>query len=712
MARPFGFPLLLLAAAGPAWAQAPAGPEFRVNTFTISSQTPVSAAPLAGGGFVVVMNSPQDGSQGASVAQRFGPSGARLGAEFVVNAYTTANQISAFSAAVAGDGRGRFVVGWTSTDQDGSGFGVFARRFAASGAAAGAELRVNTYTTGSQSGPQVATAADGSFVVVWAGYGTGGGSFDVFGQRFDPAGTPRGTDFLVNTYTTGFQSNARVHGDASGRFLVVWLGADGNNSGVLAQRYDAAGARIGGEFVVNTTTAGLQRSYGGAMNGRGELVVVWRGPDGGGDGVFARRFDSALDPVGAEFLVNTITTGSQDFGTAAMDEQGNFVVAWVADTPGDGGSGTFGTLAAFGQRFSAAGARRGAEFRANTYTTGDQDTPVVTSDDVGNFVVAWESGFASGSQDGSSSGAFAQRYGGLRPAAMSVTDGANGVLEVPEDFALVTSWRNFSGAPQAFQGVSSAAMVPAGLFLTLGPTANYGTVPDGAVGACAGPCFSGALTGTRPSGHLDLGFLESIQPDAQGQQKRWRVHVGDSFTDVPRTNPFYRFIETLLHHSVTGGCGANAYCPAGSTTREQMSVFVLVAREGSGYVPPACAVPVFSDVPAASPFCRWIEELARRGVAGGCGGGNFCPGDAVTREQMAVFVLRTLDETLSPPACTTPVFDDVPADSPFCRWIEELARRGVVSGCGGGSYCPTQPVTREQMGVFISLTFGLALYGP
>jgi hypothetical protein len=58
------------------------------------------------------------------------------------------------------------------------------------------------------------------------------------------------------------------------------------------------------------------------------------------------------------------------------------------------------------------------------------------------------------------------------------------------------------------------------------------------------------------------------------------------------------------------------------------------------------------------------------------------------------------------------VFSDVPASSPFCRWIEELARRGITSGCGGGTYCPTNPVTREQMAVFISATFGLTLYGP
>ncbi|HET8646685.1 MAG TPA: S-layer homology domain-containing protein, partial [Vicinamibacteria bacterium] len=122
----------------------------------------------------------------------------------------------------------------------------------------------------------------------------------------------------------------------------------------------------------------------------------------------------------------------------------------------------------------------------------------------------------------------------------------------------------------------------------------------------------------------------------------------------------------------------------------------------------------FTDVPASSPFCPWIEELARRGVVAGCGGGNFCPAQAVSREQMAVFTLRTLEgSTYTPPACVagSEMYGDVPAASPFCAWIEELTRRGVVAGCGGGDYCPAAPVTREQMSVFLSGTFGLALYG-
>ena len=73
---------------------------------------------------------------------------------------------------------------------------------------------------------------------------------------------------------------------------------------------------------------------------------------------------------------------------------------------------------------------------------------------------------------------------------------------------------------------------------------------------------------------------------------------------------------------------------------------------------------------------------------------------------------RTLDPALNPPPCAPPnLFLDVPETSPFCRWIEELANRGVVTGCGGGNYCPTANVTREQMSVFLAVTFGLVLYG-
>ena len=219
-------------------------------------------------------------------------------------------------------------------------------------------------------------------------------------------------------------------------------------------------------------------------------------------------------------------------------------------------------------------------------------------------------------------------------------------------------------------------------------------------------------TAARPVTHWDSTILETVSQS--NTTKTWTLHIGDSFTDVPPSSPFYRFIETLLHNGVTGGCTGTTYCPAASTTREQMAVFVLLSRSPTAPPPIACVAGAekFADVPASSPFCRWIEELERRGVVSGCGGDNYCPGAPASREQMAVFVLRTLDPTFNPPACAPPnLFADVPETSPFCRWVEELARRGVVTGCGGGNYCPTADVSREQMSVFLAVTFSLVLYG-
>lgn len=85
---------------------------------------------------------------------------------------------------------------------------------------------------------------------------------------------------------------------------------------------------------------------------------------------------------------------------------------------------------------------------------------------------------------------------------------------------------------------------------------------------------------------------------------------------------------------------------ADGMTQEEMAVELLRALDGAELAPPDC-VPgqeMFDDVPASSPFCPFIEELARRDITTGCGGDNFCPGATVTRAQMATFIVRALEE--------------------------------------------------------------------
>jgi hypothetical protein len=118
---------------------------------------------------------------------------------------------------------------------------------------------------------------------------------------------------------------------------------------------------------------------------------------------------------------------------------------------------------------------------------------------------------------------------------------------------------------------------------------------------------------------------------------------------------------------------------------------------------------MFTDVPCSDPLAPWINEIARRGVTAGCGGGNYCPTTQVTRSQMAVFLLTTLEGGgYTPPACPPSTFNDVPSSSPFCPWINEIARRGITAGCGSGSFCTENTVTRGQMSVFLATNFRIA----
>jgi hypothetical protein len=701
---------LLLCAALP-WAVSaqpqPAGGEFKVNTYTTGDQNNPALAMDTAANFVVVWQSNgQDGSDNGIFGQRYDATGQTVGAEFQVNTYTTYAQ--AFPA-VAIDAAGNFVVVWQGLGPDGSSDGVFGQRYDAAGAPRGGEFQVNTYTTDGQYTPALAMEPGGGFVVVWTSYGQDGDAPGVFGRRFDTAGAPRGAEFQVNTYTTSRQYNPAVAMDPAGKFLVVWqsVGQDGSGLGIFGQRYDAAGTRLGAEFRVNTYTTSDQRYPAPAAAPGGEFVVVWQslGADGDGTGVFGQRYDAAGLPVGGEFQVNTYATSEQNRPAVAVDAAGQLVVVWASYQDGD-------SYGIFGQRYDATGTARGGEFRVNTYTTGLQFLPRVASDVIGNFVVVWQSD----GQDGDSRGIFGQRYGGLRPATLAVDAGGNGVLEPGETVSVAPSWRNQNGAPLAFTGAASSLTGPPGATYTLvDAAASYGPVANGATGSCS-DCFQVSVSqpATRPVLHWDITVRETLGPPATfGQTTVWTLHVGGSFPDVPPTHPFYRFVETLLHVGVTAGCTTSTYCPDGSTTREQMAVFLLRAKEGDGFTPPPCTTAPFPDVPCSSPFAPWVQELVARGITAGCGGGLYCPTNPVTREQMAVFLLKTREGVgFAPPPCTTASFTDVPCSSPFAAWVQELVARGITAGCGGGLYCPTDPVTRGQMAVFLTKTFALTLYGP
>jgi hypothetical protein len=203
--------------------------------------------------------------------------------------------------------------------------------------------------------------------------------------------------------------------------------------------------------------------------------------------------------------------------------------------------------------------------------------------------------------------------------------------------------------------------------------------------------------------------------------KTWRLHVGGSFADVPR-DAFYPYVENVFHNGITAGgaCAAESFCGEENVLRKQMAVFLLKSSHGAAFAPPPATGGVFDDVAADDVFAPWIEELAAEDITGGCTAPpppalpSFCPDASVNRQQMAVFLIKTLyGPTYHLFGCVG-IFDDVPCPGPFTDYVEFLFTSQIAAGCSGSPplFCPTDPTRRKQMAAFLVRTFSLHLYGP
>lgn len=385
----------------------PVGPETLVNDATAGLQETSFEGhkAIAGDGsgqYVVVWSGSGTGDADGIYARRHDATGA-VGASFRVNTTVAGVQTA---AAVAMDDAGNFTVVWSSDGQDGAGWGVYGQRYSAAGVAQGPEFRVNVTTAGNQYQPSIAADADGDFVVTWTSANVDSDGLGIAARRYNAAGAAQGGEIAVNDYVNGDQLYSRVAADDAGNFVVVWQSdfLPTSSIGIFAQRFNASGSAVGSRFVVNTTITGLQLMPAIGMNALGEFVVAWtdNSLDGSGYGVFAQRYTPGAAQVGGEFLVNTTTAGDQQQPSVAVDDTGAFVIAWESAAQDASGWG------AFAREYSSAGASIGAEFRLNTTTAGDQQDPSVAMVGGGDYVAVW-----SGNGTGDSSGVFLQRYENL-----------------------------------------------------------------------------------------------------------------------------------------------------------------------------------------------------------------------------------------------------------------------------------------------------------
>ncbi|UCE37555.1 MAG: fibronectin type III domain-containing protein [Thermoplasmata archaeon] len=321
----------------------PLGGDFQVNTYTAGGQAAPSVAINSTGHFVIAWSGSGTGDGGGIFAQRYNSSGDPQGGEFRVNTYTTDNQRLA-SAAM--DSNGNFVIAWESNLQDGSEEGIYAQLYNKDGNPIGTEIQVNTYTANDQEYPSAAMDANGNFVITWHSVEQDGSSYGIYAQCYDSGGIPIKGEFRVNSFTSSYQYYPSVARNSLGDFVIVWAGVGsggGSYENVYAQRYNDIGEPVGGEFKVNTYTTNRQHFPSVAIDSNSNFVIAWEseGQDGSGYGIYAQRFDNSGNPLDVEFRVNSHKTNDQRAPSTGMDPNGNFVIAWQSKNQDGSEEGIF-----------------------------------------------------------------------------------------------------------------------------------------------------------------------------------------------------------------------------------------------------------------------------------------------------------------------------------------------------------------------------------
>lgn len=262
---------------------------------------------------------------------------------------------------------------------------------------------VNSHTLDSQDDSSLARLADGGYIVTWASQYQDGSGWGVYAQRYDAAGGRIGEEFRVNAETDNDQRVPHVSALADGGFVVTWQSTgDGFMNGIYQRRFDAGANPVGSESLVNETVAGSQEDAQVAGVAGGGHVVVWdtRSGDGRGLDIHLRAYDAAGRPVSGEVLVTEVTVDKYNLPSIAALAGGDVIVSWTTEGRDGDGNGVFA------RRYDASGNAVGPEFQVNSYTVGMQEAPAIAGTEDGGFVIAWQSY----QQDGSQYGVYLQRY--------------------------------------------------------------------------------------------------------------------------------------------------------------------------------------------------------------------------------------------------------------------------------------------------------------
>ncbi len=415
--RLVGAALLISGFAGPAWAITPQGGETAVAVASQGMFTPRIARVQDGRSVVVWSQSTLVNAESHVWARRFDAAGLPQGVPIQVSSHTPGYQND---PVVAADGSGNFVVAWASgvigsdATQEGSGAGIYARRYAADGTPQGAEFRVNSTTAGDQEQPAVGMSAAGGFVIAWTGEAANG-RLDVYLQRYAAGGVAQGGEIKASNLDGGDASNPSLAMQASGDFVIAWHGRlviqpippeaggllgivmlDQNSINVRRYRANGSAKDLGG-IAASSLATGLTprvkpvRSPDVSVNDSGEYVVAWqRGEvlNSRDIDIEAQRYSAAGLKRGGVMRLRQTGAAELMAPAVALRADGSFVLAWERRV-GSTAVGSPTTYAIQAQDFDASGNAAAPALLVNSTIAGRRDSPDTATDGSGNVAVTW-----------------------------------------------------------------------------------------------------------------------------------------------------------------------------------------------------------------------------------------------------------------------------------------------------------------------------------
>jgi hypothetical protein len=385
------------------------------NNFKMNDDTPVTDQQyptITGdlfGNFVVCWE--DDRNEYTDIyAQRFASDATPLGINFQVNT-DTINSYQYFPE-IAADEYGNFMITWEDY-QLGFNGDIFSQSYINDGTATGENNKVNDDTgSENQFAPSIAKDSSDNFIIAWID--NRNGFTDIYAQRFSGDGTVVGNNFKVNDDTSAYEiyDGPSAASDPAGNFVITWVDYRNELWGeIYAQRYSGDGTALGSNFKVNNPGANVVYGATAACKKNGGFIIIWGDTEDGGKDplhfqylnnskslrpdlltenkgsepdIWAQQYLSDGTLLGVNFKVNDDAGDTEQVSPAiAIDSSGNFIIIWQDNRNGD--------WDIYLQRYLSDGTPIGSNIKVlDSLFIDFQSEPSLSSDDVGNFIIAWK----------------------------------------------------------------------------------------------------------------------------------------------------------------------------------------------------------------------------------------------------------------------------------------------------------------------------------